>query len=134
MGFQVALDSVHFVTFVTLECPFSVFPAEVFSDAGEVSECFRRVVIRARCLRANVYSLLNHLIRSPLLQLPRHVVAAAVELQILLPLEPFATHVAHVSPSAHSPDEQTLLQKKQLELRTEGVYMSAMLISEIAVR
>lgn len=96
MGFAIRLDGVFLGAALAFVLLLAVFPAEMLFDSGEITECSRRIVVDACGLRADVDAL-PHVLAAPLPELPRQVVAASVELQILVALEPFAADLAHES-------------------------------------
>lgn len=74
--------------------------AEVFLDAGEITQCPRGIIVDARFLWTNVNSLPD-LLGRPLAQLPWQIMPAPVELQILVALEALVADFAHESVGRH---------------------------------
>lgn len=98
--FPVRLHGVFLRAPLAFKLLLPVFPAEMLLNSGEISERPRRIVVDAARLRADVYALPRLLARS-LPEFPRQVVAAPVELQILVPLKPFVADLAHESVCSH---------------------------------
>lgn len=94
MSFAVGLNGVFFGAALAFVLLLAVFPAEVLFDSSEIAEGSRRIVVDAGGLRADEDAL-PHLLARPLPELPRQIVAAAVELQILVALKPFLADLAH---------------------------------------
>lgn len=76
----------------------AMFSSKVFFDSDEIAEGVAGVVVEAAGLRAHEHPLLDHLIFRylSLQQLPRHLVAPPVHLQILVSLKSLVADLAHV--------------------------------------
>lgn len=95
--FVVGLHRVALGAFLALPLLLSaMLPAVMLLDAHQVAQRMRWVVVQARPLRADVHALGRHKI-GPLQQLPWHLVAAPVHLQVLVALESLVADFANVS-------------------------------------
>jgi len=100
MSFPVGLNSVSLGALVALPLLLSMLAAKVLLYASQVAQSARRVVMHTGGLRADVDALAN-LLAGPLPQLPGQVMAPSVQLQVLIPLKPFVTNLAHKSIGRH---------------------------------
>jgi len=74
----------------------AVFSSEMLLYANEITQSMARVMVQASGLRANEDSLLHQ--RSlPLQELPGHLVAAAVHLKVLVPLESLVADLTDIT-------------------------------------
>lgn len=94
MRFPIGLYGVLLRAPLALPLLLAVLSAEVLLDSGEIAKRSRRVVVDARRLWTHVDSLTD-LLRRPLPELPRQVVASPVKLQILIALKPLVADLAH---------------------------------------
>ena len=79
----------------------AMFSAVVLLDPGEVSQGSGRIVVDARLFRAHVHFLTGRFFVTSLPELPGEVVAAAVQLQILVSLELLLADFAHKTVGGH---------------------------------
>jgi hypothetical protein len=100
MSFPVGLNSVSLGALVALPLLLSMLAAKVLLYASQVAQSARRVVMHTGGLRADIDALAN-LLAGPLPQLPGQVMAPSVQLQVLIPLKPFVTNLAHKSIGRH---------------------------------
>lgn len=100
MRLPVGLNRVSLGALIALPFLLSMLSAEVFLDSGEIAQRPRGIVVDARFLGTNINSLPD-LLGRPLAQLPREVVSAPVELQVLVALEALVADFAHESVGRH---------------------------------
>lgn len=100
MSFPIRLDRIFLGTFFALPFLLAMFSAEMFLDAGEVSQSSGRVMVNTSLLRTDIHFLLDFFVGS-LLQLPRKIVTSPVQLQILVSLKTLVAYFAYEPICSH---------------------------------
>lgn len=97
MGFVIGLNRVALCALFTNPLlVVTVLPPEMLLNPNQIPQRVGRVVVQATGFGANEHPF-PHLGRLPLQELPRHLVASPVHLEVLVPLEPLVADLAHVS-------------------------------------
>jgi len=101
MGLPIRLNSIFLGALLTLPLLLPMLSAVVLLYACQVSQGSRGIVMHTTLLRAHIHLLPHLIFVCSLLQLPRKVVPASMQLQILVSLKTLAANFTYETVGGH---------------------------------